>query len=156
MPSLTRSSARQSEASRPRGLRGVARLGLVVAWVAFWLNTALFPCFEVAAAALGGHVDNGSQSASAAPPPHYSDATHSESPDPSPDSLCGTTLISGPPLAGKHQVLTLDRSYLEWLAIDAPVAPSLTAINHSANLPHARAALPPSLPLYLRTQRLLI
>ena len=154
--SWTRSSARMSEAGRPRGLRGFARVGLVVAWVVFWLNTALFPCCEVAAAVLGGHADTGSQSASAAPPLHPSDATHSELLDHSPDSPCGTTLISVSPLVGEYEVLIPDRFPLEWFAADAPVAPSLTAVNHSTHLALARAAPPPPLRLYLRTQRLLI
>ena len=159
MLSSTRSSARMSETRRPRGLRGFARVGLVVAWVAFWLNTALFPCGEVAAGVLGGHADNGSRSASAAPPPHHSDATHSKLLDHSLDSPCGPcgyTLISGPPLVGEYEVLTPDRSPLESFAVDAPVATSLTAVSHSANLALARAGPPPSLRLYLRTQRLLI
>ena len=145
-----------SEARQPRGLRGFARVGLVAAWVVFWLNTALFPCCEIAAAVLGGHADNGSRSASAAPPLHPSDATHSEPLDHGPDSPCGTILISGSPLVGAYEVLTLDRSPLEWLAVEAPVATRLTVLDHSANLAHARAAPPPPLRLYLRTQRLLI
>jgi len=145
-----------SEARQPRGLRGFARVGLVAAWVVFWLNTALFPCCEVAAAGLGGHTNNASQSASAAPSLHPSDATHSEPLDHGPDSPCGTILISGSPLVGAYEVLTLDRSPLEWLAVDAPVATRITAVDHSANLAHARAAPPPPLRLYLRTQRLLI
>lgn|SRR5512134_2097256 len=145
-----------SEARRPRGLRGFARVGLVVAWVVFWLNTALFPCGEVAAGVLGGHADNGSRSTSAAPPLHDFDATQSEPLDHNPDSQCGDSLISGTSLLGEHEALTTDRSPSEWFAVDAPVASSLIAVNHPANLALARAAPPPSLRLYLRTQRLLI
>jgi len=145
-----------SEARQPRGLRGFARVGLVAAWVVFWLNTALLPCCEVAAAVLGGHGNLAAQSDSSAPPLHPSDATHSEPLDHGPDSPCGTILISGSPLVGAYEVLTLDRSPLEWLAVDAPVATRITAVDHSANLAHARAAPPPPLRLYLRTQRLLI
>ena len=105
-----RNSARMSEAGRPRGRRGFVEVGLGVAWVAFWLNTALFPCCKVAAAVLGGHTDNGSRSASAAPPLRHSDATHSEPLDHSPDSPCGYTPISGPALAGEYKGLTPDRS----------------------------------------------
>ena len=145
-----------SEARQPRGMRGFARVALLLGWVVFWLNTALFPCCEVAAAVLGGHADNGSLSASAAPSLHHSGATQSEPLDHSPDSPCGTILISGSPLVGAYEVLTPDRFPLEWLAVDAPVATRLTAVDHSANLAHARAAPPPPLRLYLRTQRLLI
>lgn len=144
------------EARRSRGLHGFARVGLVVAWAVFWLNTALFPCYEVAAAILGGHADTVSQSASGAPPLHHPGATHSELLDHSLDLPCGTTLISRPQLVGKYAVLTSDRPPLEWFAADGPVATGLTAVNHSANLTLARAAPPPSLRLHLRTQRLLI
>jgi len=145
-----------SEARRPRGLRGFARVGLVVAWVVFWLNTALFPCGVVAAAVLGGHADNGPRSASAAPPLHDSDASHSGPLDHSLNSPCHYTLIPGPLLVGEYEVLTPDRSPLEWFTVDASVATSVTAVNHPAHLALARAAPPPSLRLYLRTQRLLI
>ena len=146
-----------STARRPRGLRGVARVGLLAAWVVFWLNTALFSCCEVAAAVLGGHVDNGSVSASAALPLQHSAAAQSEPLHQSPDAPCGNILISGPPLVGEHEVLAHDRSPLKWFAVDAPVATSrLTIVNHPAILALARAAPPPSLRLYLRTQRLLI
>jgi hypothetical protein len=110
MLSWARSSARMSVARPPRGLRGFARVELVVAWVVFWLNTALFPFCGVAAAVLGGYTDNGSRSASAAPQLHPSDATHSEPLDHSPDSPCGYTLNSRPPLVGEYEVLTPDRS----------------------------------------------
>ena len=146
-----------SGAGRPRGPRGFARVGWVVAGVVFWLNTALFPCCEVAAAVLGGHADNGSRAASAALPPHHSDAKHSELMDHGPGSPCGYTLISGPPLVGEYKGPAPDRSPLERFAGDAAVATSLTAVNHAANLALARAAPPPpSLRLDLRTQRLLI
>ena len=145
-----------SEARQPRGMRGFARVALPLVWVVFWLNTALFPCCEVGAAVSGEHTDNGSQSASAAPPPHHSDATHSEPLDQGSDPPCGYTLISGPPLAGEYEVLTPDRSPQKWFAVDVPVATSLAAVHHPANLSLARAIPPPWLRLYLRTQRLLI
>ncbi len=158
MLSSTQKSTRP-EATRPRRLRGFARVGMVVAWVVFWLNTALFPCCEVAAAVLGGHAGNGSPSASAEAPPHHSGAAHSEPFDHSPDSPCGDTLISAPALVGGYEIPTPDRSPLrsplEWFAIDAPVATSLTAV-YSANLALARAVPSRSLRLCLRTQRLLI
>ena len=58
--------------------------------------------------------------------------------------------------SGEHEVLPPDRSPLEWFAVDAPIAASPTAVNHPANLALARAAPPPSLRLYQRTQRLLL
>lgn len=109
----------------------------------------------MAAAVLGGHADNGSRAASPAPP-HYSDNTHSDPHDDSPDSPCGDTLIPVAPIAGEYKGPVPDHSSLEWLPVDAPVATSSTAVSHSANFALARAAPPHSLRLYLRTQRLLI
>ena len=123
-----------------RTLRGFARMGLVAAWAVFFLNTALFPCSEVAAAVLDGHAD----------------ATHAEPLDHGPDAPCASSLSGGPTLVGEHEVLAPDRSPLGCFAIDAPVATSPTAVNHSANLALARADPPPSLRLYQRTQRLLL
>lgn len=156
MLSWTRSSARLPEARRPRALRGFARAGLVMVWVVFWLNTALFPCCAVAAAVLAGQADSGSQSASAPLPLHYPGAANSVPLGYGPDSPCDYTLIPDSPIVAANEVLTPDRSPLQWFAVDAPVATSLTAVSDSANLALARAAPPPSLRLYQRTQRLLI
>jgi hypothetical protein len=123
-----------------RALHGFARMALVAAWAVFFLNTALFPCSEVAAAVLDGHAD----------------ATHAEPLDHAPDSPCGSSFGGGPTFVGEHEVLAPDRSPLGWFAIDAPVATSPAAVNHSANLALARAAPPHSLRLYQRTQRLLL
>jgi len=141
---------------RPRGVRGLARAGLISAWVVFWLNTALFPCCEVTAAILGGHADHVAQSTSAALPPHHTDATHSEPLDHSPDSPCCETLSSDPPLVGEYEVLSPDRPTLEWFAVDAPVGASFTSLQRAANFALARASPPPSLRPHPRTQRLLI
>jgi len=139
-----------------RGLRGFARGVLLSAWVIFWLNTALFPCCEVAAAVLGDLPDKGSQSASAASPPHHADAAHSEPADHSPDAPCSDTLSSDPPLVAEYEGLTTNRSPVEWFAVDMPVATSFATVHRAANFTLARAAPPPSLRLHLRTQRLLI
>lgn len=156
MPSWTRSSASTSEDGRPRGLRGFARVGLVAAWVVFWLNTALFPCCEVAAAVLGGHAGDVSQSVSAVQPAQQPGDRQTGSPVHSPDSRCAYSLSAEPTIAGEYAVPTVDRSPQEWFAVDAPVATGLAAVSHSANLALARTVPPRSLRLYQRTQRLLI
>ena len=152
-PSAQRSGG--GKAGRAERLRGFARPGLVVAWVVFWLNTAVFPCCEVAAAVLGGQADNVSQAIATVQPAHSPDHTPSGSPLKSSDSPCGDTLNSESPLVEDHDGLTPDRSSLERVAVDAPVATRLPTVE-SANLVLARAAPPPSLRSYLRTQRLLI
>jgi hypothetical protein len=156
MLSWTRSSASTSDDARSWGLRGFARAGLVVAWAVFWLNTALFPCWEVAAAVLGGHAGNVSQSVSAVQPAHQPGDRQTGSPIHSPDSRCAYSLSAEPAIVGEYAVPTVDRSPQEWFAVDAPVATGLAAVSHSANLGLARTVPPRSLRLYERTQRLLI
>ena len=150
-----RNPARTSEATQPDPHR-YARVVLVLAWAVFWLNTALFPCCEVAASILGGHAGNGTQSVPAAQPVHHADTTHSEPSDHSPDSPCSDTLVTGIVIVGAYEVLTPDRSPLTWFAGEAGVASSLTAITHSPRLVPREYPPPPPLRLYLHTQRLLI
>ena len=156
MFSSMRSVTGESEARRPQSPHRYTRVILMLAWAVFWLNSALLPCCEVVAAALGGHADNGSQSISAAQPAHHSDTTHSEPLEHSTDSPCGDTLVSGIPIVGGYEVLTPDRSPLDWFAVDVRVATSLTAITHSTNLVPREYPPPPPFRLYLHTQRLLI
>ena len=156
MLSWTGSAARRPEAGRPPCPRGIARVGLLVVWVVFWLNTALIPCCEAAAAVLGGHAESGSQSASAPPPLPLSDATHSEPLGDGHDSPCGYTLDPDPTIAGMSEVLTPGRSPLDWFSVHVPFAMSSTAAHRAADFTPARASPPHSLRLYLRSQRLLI
>jgi len=130
---------------------------MLLAWVVFWTNTALFPCCEAIAAAFGEHSNSVSQSVAGAQPTHHSDASHSERPQHSPESPCDYALNAGPAIVdGEHAALPRDRVQLVWLAIDTSVAPDLTAVNYAA-ISAPREYRPP-LPsrLYLHTQRLLI
>ncbi len=155
--SATRSITGASEARRPPGPHGFARVILVLAWAVFWFNSALFPCCEALAAAFGDHPDDVSQTASAAVPAHHSGETHSECPHHSPDSPCGHTLDAGPVPNEVYAGLPTDRVNPEWLAIEVSVAADRTAVDHSANLtPREYHSPPPPFRLYQRTQRLLI
>ena len=149
-------SARSVEAQRLRDLRGLARSGLIAAWVVFWLNTALFPCCEVTAAILGGHADSALQSPSAGQPSHHSDSASSEQPAPSPEAPCADALSADPPLAGEDGVRVPESSSMEWFAMDAPAATHFTWTHRAESFALARASPPPSLHPHLRTQRLLI
>ena len=151
-----RSFTGESGARRPQGSHRFTRIILVLAWAVFWLNTALLPCCEVAAAVLGGPADNGSQSVPNTQSAHHSVAMHSEPLEHSPGSPCGQTLIAGPQLAGNHELLTPYRSLVEWFAVAASAAPDLRAVNHAAYLAPRDYHPPPPFRLYLHTQRLLI
>jgi len=131
-------------------------VGWALVWIVFWLNTALFPCCEVAAADLGEWGGSALPSVSTVELAHHADGTHSESPASNPGSLCGDNLTAGTPHVALDEVLTPDRLPLEWFTVDASVVTSVTAVTHSARLALVRAALPPSPHFYVRTQRLLI
>ena len=128
-------------------MRGFARAILVTAWAAFWLNTALFPCCEVLAAALDDYSNDVSQSVS---------PTDSERTDQSPFSPCEYTVDAGPAINGAYAGLRTDRVDWEGFAIDASVSAGLTAVSDSKNLAPREYHPPPPLRLYLLTQRLLI
>lgn len=155
MLSFARNSAGKS-AARPSGRPRFARVILVLAWAVFWLNTALFPCCEVAAAILGGHAEHGSQPVSTAQSAHHPDTAHAETSDHSPDSPCSDTLISGLSVVGEYEILIPERSPLAGFAADTRVALRFVAEDYSAYPAPREWRPPPPLCLYLRTQRLLI
>lgn len=156
MFSSTRSITGVSEAKQPLGLHAFARVIMVLAWAAFWFNSALFPCREAVAATFSGHSDDASQSVSAARPAHASDKTYCERSHHSPDSPCDCTLDAGSAISGAYAGLATDRAHLEWFAIDVSVPVVLTGVNHSANLALREYHPPSPFRLYLHTQRLLI
>ena len=140
----------------PLRQRRSAHVALVLAWVAFWLNSALVPCCEAFAAAFDDHTDEVSQSVTAAKQAHHAGETQSEKPHRSPDSPCDYTFDTQPPISGVYAGLPTDRVDLEWVATSAPFANSLTALNLPANLAQRDYHPPPPFRLYLHTQRLLI
>lgn len=149
MPSLNGVSGTK----RPLGRFRTARMALVLAWAAFWLHTALFPCCE-SFAAVFDHPDSVSQSASAAQPAHHSDKTHSERSDESP--LCDDTIHAEPAINGAYVALPIDGSQLDLGVIGTSIASGLIAVNNFKKLAHREYHPPPSLSRYLQTQRLLI
>ena len=157
MFSPTRSIAGVSGTQRPRGRFGTAHV-MVVAWVVFWLNTALFPCCDAFAAVFGNHSATDSHAVSADHPAHHSDAneSHSERPQHSPESPCENALNAEPvTIDGESAALPTDRFQGVWFAVATSAAPDLTAVNHAAH--RAPREYRPPLPsrLYLHTQRLL-
>lgn len=142
-----------SGTKRPLSRFRTARMALVLAWVAFWLNSALLPCCESLAAAFNNS-DSVSQSASAAQPAHYSDETHSDHSDKS--SHCDDTLDAKPAISRAYAALPVDSFHLDWIAIATPVASDLIAVTNSKNLAYRDYHPPPSIRRYLHTQRLLI
>ena len=154
--SPTRTMTGEPGTRRPPRHGRFARAALVLAWVVFWVNTALFPCCESLAAAFDGHSDSVSHATSAAQPAHHSDETHSEHPDPTPSSHCDYSLDAGPAINGAYAALPTDRVHLDLFAIATPVAPGMTAVNHFASRATIDYHPPPPFRRYLHTQRLLI
>ena len=156
MVSPTRSIAGGSGTTRPRGRYRSAHV-MVLAWIVFWVNTALFPCCEALAAAFGHHSDTPSQSVSAAQPSHLSDDSHSKRVQRSPESPCENALNAEPATTnGQSAALPADRFQWVWFAVATSAAPDLRAVNHAVYLALRDYHPPPPFRLYLHTQRLLI
>ena len=156
MFSPTRSIAGVSGTKRPRGRFRSAHV-MVLAWVVFWLNTALFPCCDAFAAVFGDHSGSVTQSASAAQSAHHSDESHSKRPPRSPESPCDYALNAEPAtIDGESAALPTDRFQWVWFAVATSAAPYLTAGNHAAYRAPREYHPPPPFRLYLHTQRLLI
>ena len=158
MFSPTRNVAGVSGIKRPRGRFRSAHV-MVLAWVIFWLNTALFPCCDAFAAMFGDHAVSVSQSVSAAQSAHHSgaDESHSERPPHSPESPCDYALNAEPAIISvTYAALPTDRVQFVLFAIATPVAPDLTAVHYAAILAPREYRPPLPFRLYLHTQRLLI
>ena len=156
MLSSTRSITGVFGTKRPRRRFRSAHV-MVLAWVVFWLNTALFPCCDAVAAMFGDHTVRVSPSASAAHPAHHSDESHSERPHHSPESPCGYALNAEPAtIDGESAALPTDRVQWVWFAVAASAAPDLTTVTYAAYRAPREYHPPPPFRLYLHTQRLLI
>ena len=155
--SLTRSTSGLSKTRQPGGLCRIARVTLVIAWIAFCLNTALFPCCEVLAASVGDHSDSIPHEGSSAQSVHHNDETHSEQPHHhGPGSPCDYSYRAESAINGEIGQPT-DRIHLEWFATDVASPVGLTVVNHShSEILAPREPHPPPYRVYLRTLRLLI
>ena len=139
--------------------RRSAHVTLLLAWVAFWLNTALLPCCEVFAAAFDAHADGVSQSAPVAKRAHHADTMHTERARGSNESRCDFTLNAQPLINGEYAGLPKAGRDLELVALSVPLSVGPVAVNHSPSLAPRNYHPPPPLAanrLYLHTQRLLI
>lgn len=152
----TRFSDRMSAAKLPRGRGGFARVALVMAWIAFWLNTAIFPCCEAIAAVVGGdHAIEEAQSNATTPHARLSGSAHSEDLGHDPYSPCEHALGAEPALVGEQEVLASDRFPFHWVAVEEYFSHGPTLGSHRSSVALPRAA-PPPLGFYQRSQRLLI
>ena len=152
----TRSITRESE-RLPLRRRRSAHLTLVLAWLAFWFNTAFIPCCEAFAAASDHHAGADVQAISTAEQTHDAHDSPVEAPHHAPDSPCDTSFHGGPATNGEQAGLPTERVDLEW-----DVAYSFFTYTHFANSQTANLApvdyqaWPRRPRLYLQTQRLLI
>lgn len=152
----TRFLGRTSATRLPRGRGRFARVALVMAWIAFWLNAAIFPCCEAIAAVVGGdHAIEEAQSNATTPHAHLSGGAHSEGLGHDPYSPCEHALGAEPALVGEQEVLATDRFPLHWVAVEEHFSHGPTVGSHRPSFALPRAA-PPPLGFYQRSQRLLI
>ncbi len=128
---------------------------MLLAWAAFWLSTAFFPCCAAIAVAFGDHSDSVLQSVPHALLVHDADETHPDRPDHSPDPPCGHIVSAGPATVDVVAVLATEHSSPEWFALDAHVPSDPVAANNSWNRA-PREIPPPRVRLYLRELRLLL
>ena len=142
----------------PLRRRKPAHVALLLAWLAFWLNTAFLPCCEAFAVAFAGHADGVSQSVPAAA--HHADATHT-APD-SHEPHCSPDLNTQTAINGEHAGLPrthTDLADLELVAGSVLFSIGPAALSLSLNLALRDYHPPPHLAstrVYLHTQRLLI
>lgn len=132
-------------------------MALVMAWAAFWISTALFPCCEALAAVFDDHSNAISHSVAAEQTVHRVHESNSEQPHQHSDSPCGHVLDAGPEINGIYAGPPAHRVDSEWIAIVGPVATGLIKALRSETL--ARNEYhppPPPFRFYLDTQRLLI
>lgn len=124
---------------------------LMFGWIAFWLNTALFPCCDALAEALDGHV-HGSTGLNDTPHSVGADHSHQE-----PASDCGSALDLGAPSSGEYFAFTSDQLRAGCVLSNVQLTVAPLDVTRSVNLPSRDYHPPPPLwRIYLRTQRLLI
>ena len=143
---------RKPKGKPPLRLRRLARVTVVLAWIVFWLNTALFPCCEAVAAGLGGQPPM--QAVSGTHPAHASGETHPDHPDDSHNSPCGVVVSAAPATLGQADVLSAPQPDIVSTAPGAAISLLPAADSTSTAIPDP--APPPKVPLYLRELRILL
>lgn len=165
MSTSTLSNNGISMTALPLRQRSFGRYALILAWLAFWLNTALIPCCEAFAATPDDHADVLAQSVSASAHMHDSHAAaaaaDTEQKHHTPTSPCEPTHNAEPVTNGSSAVPTVDRADFSFGVTNTYVVASHISANQSANLSFNDYHPPPPRPsagfrLYLQTQRLLI
>ena len=138
-------------------LGAMGRVSLLIAWAAFWLGTALFPCCEAIAAALGDHPGAVvHQSAEASPHTEMPGEAHHDCPDGSPGTPCHSLHGSGSAVVGESATASLDRLAHDVPAMAARVWPASADGRQTTQASIPPPALPPPLGFHQRTRRLLI
>jgi len=134
----------------PQGLRGFARQILVLAWVAFWLNTAIFPCAQTFAAVFGEHSESQPVAGHQAAQDCHDDQPHQLGRNPY--SPCGSFLSANAVTISQSALLPTEHTPSKSIAPAADVSPvALNIVNRFA--PHE---IPLPVRLYWPELRLLL
>ena len=141
---------RTSGTRRPDRQRGVARVVVVLAWLAFWLNTALSPCCEAIAAGIGDQP--APQAVSDAHPAHNHDETHTDSSDQGPNPPCGHVVSAVPADFAQAAVFAAEHQNFVTITPDS-ISALFPAVASALSL-FAYSTPPPQIQLYLRDLRI--
>jgi len=136
------------QSRRPRGLGQSSRATVVLAWLAFWLNTAIFPCCQAFAANVSDPDGSISQSASYDHTSLDFDAAHPGQPDHSPFSPCGFFVSTIPATISQAAFLAADHT--SWQSIVPPVTASSFPVALNVANSFTPREIPPPVRLYLR------
>lgn len=126
---------------------------MVLAWVTFWLNTALFPCCEAFAAAFDDHSDDETQTVSASVHIHDGDEPRSEHSHHNPGPPCSHAFSAGPAINGEYAGLPAYRVELAGYAVLVPRSFIVIALTQSVVLAlrdYHPAPPPATVSLYLQ------
>ena len=154
MPIATDTKALIKAWRQPRGQ--VARAALVMAWLAFFLNTALLTCCPAFAAASPiPHDQAASMVSAAAQSEHNCDETPPCPPAHNSPQPCSYLVSAGPQTANQAATLSAGHDPFGLIAFSAPSS-LLHADIRSASGPQQYQIPPPKVPLYLRELRFLL
>jgi len=156
MTFLQKGNTTQTRAMRPLNQRSSGRLVLLAAWLAFWLNTALFPCCEVLAAALVGHSEVLSQATIDGRGPHPSHEAYAEHLHEGKSLPCAENGRLASAIAGAYAQLPEEPSLLQWFAIESSASADLRKLARASIASPLNYHSPPPVRVYRQTQRLLI
>ena len=148
MLSVLKNGTRTRSNGQSARWRPFARPVMVLAWLAFWLNTALFPCCQALAADFGGHSENIAKSIALNHLLKDCGDEHAGTPDQeNPHSPCSSFVSASP--AAITQAISPAADHTLWQPIAPTAVVSLIPAAPNFATPLPRFDPPPPVRLYL-------